>query len=65
MKDDFVGFIFIIIVVYIVGFVFGMGAGRAVGYRSGQIDYANNEIYYRLEKQADNTTDWIYDAESD
>lgn len=30
------------------------------GYKRGQIDYANNVIYYELQEQDDNTIEWVY-----
>ncbi len=54
--------IYIILVMCLIGVVFAFVSWIAydAGYENGQIDYANNEIYYELEKQEDNTTDWIY-----
>ena len=54
---------------FTVGFIVGVIAlaifisvlGKQVGiYQEGQIDAINGKIYYELQKQDDNTTEWIY-----
>lgn len=59
------------LIVLFLGFFFGCAAmttfkeytsvysaGREVGYKEGQIDYANGRIAFELKKQNDGTTQW-------
>ena len=34
-------------------------------YKQSQIDAINGEIYYELEKQNDNTVEWVYNGRSE
>jgi hypothetical protein len=34
-------------------------AGKELGYKEGQIDYANGRVAFELKKQYDGTTQWV------
>ncbi len=54
----------ILLITLIVTVIFGLalipyGIGEKAGYREGQIDALNGEIYYKLEKQSDSEFLWV------
>ena len=47
----------------IVGIICAVGILKSNYYKDGQIDCINGAIYYKLDKQLDGSTWWVYSEE--
>ena len=50
---------FLVVILCIICIATGIWMGYGNGYREGQIDAMNGEIYYKLEKQSDSEFRWV------
>lgn len=58
MNDNiFVSLIILIIALFLIGSLIQLGYSH--GYEAGQVDYANNQIYYQLVDQDDGSRSWV------